>query len=333
MRFDQLRRRQFIAVLGGIAAMPMNARAQQTSQIRRIGVLMPESEGSAESRTRVAAFDTRLRELGWTPGRNLQIDYRWAMGNPEKTRAAAQDLVKSAPDILVAAATPSLVETQRATRTIPIVFIAVSEPVASGFVASLARPGGNATGFSNLEPTFGGKSLELLKEIAPPVSRVAVMFNQPTAFLDSYFHSVEAAAPRFSATAIKVLVRTPEEIEAIMTTLGREAGGGLILPPDPYTAQHKSEIIELASRYRLPAVYPFRFFPAEGGLASYGIVVADLFRQAAGYVDRILKGERPGDLPVQQPTKFELVINLKTAKALGLDVPPTVLAIADEVIE
>jgi putative tryptophan/tyrosine transport system substrate-binding protein len=328
-----MKRRQFIALLGGAATWPFAARAQQPSQARRIGVLMPESEGSAESEARVAAFDAKLRQLGWTPGRNLQIDYRWGMGDIEKTRAAAQDLVRSAPDILVAAATPSLVEVQRATRTIPIVFIAVSEPVASGFVASLARPGGNATGFSNLEPTFGGKSLELLKEIAPRVSRVAVMFGQPTAFIDSYFRSVEAAAPRFSATVIKASVRSPEEIEAVVTSLGREIGAGLILPPDPYTAQNKKVIIELTSRYRLPAVYPFRFFPAEGGLASYGIVVADLFRQAAGYVDRILKGERPGDLPVQQPTKFELVINLKTAKTLDLDAPPTVLARADEVIE
>jgi putative tryptophan/tyrosine transport system substrate-binding protein len=328
-----MRRRDFIALIGGAATWPLAARAQQPNQTRRIGVLMPESEGSAESRARVAAFDARLRQLGWTPGHNLQIDYRWGMGDIEKTRAAAQDLVRSAPDILVAAATPSLVEVQRATRTIPIVFIAVSEPVASGFVASLARPGGNATGFSNLEPTFGGKSLELLKEIAPRVSRVAVIFSQPTAFIDSYFRSVEAAAPRFSATAIKASVRSPEEIGAVVTSLGREVSAGLILPPDPYTAQNKDVIIELTSRYRLPAVYPFRFFPAEGGLASYGIVVADLFRQAAGYVDRILKGERPGDLPVQQPTKFELVINLKTAKTLDLDVPPTLVARADAVIE
>jgi putative tryptophan/tyrosine transport system substrate-binding protein len=331
--FDQ-RRREFITLLGGAAAAwPLSARAQQPDRMRRVGVLMPESEGSPESRARVAAFQNRLQELGWTLGRNLAIDYRWALGDSERTRAEAADLVKSAPDALVAVATPSLVEIQRATRTIPIIFVAVSEPVAGGFVASLAHPGGNATGFSNLEPTFGAKLLELLKEMAPRVSRVAVMFGQPTNFIDLFFRSVEAAAPQFSVATIKSPVHSPEEIATVMTSLGREAGAGLIFPPDPYTVQHMGPIIELTSRYGMPAVYPFRFFSDAGGLASYGVPVALLLRQSADYVTRILKGEKPADLPVQQPAKFELVINLKTAKALGLDVPLMLLARADAVIE
>jgi len=328
-----MRRREFVTFLGGAAAWPLAVGAQQAGQVRRIGVLMPESESTPESQARVAALQSGLQELGWTLGRNLQIDYRWAMGDLERTRAAAEDLVKSTPDVLLAVATPSLAAIQRATRTIPIIFVAVSEPVASGFVATLARPGGNATGFSNLEPTFGGKCLELLKEIAPRVSRVAVMFNQATTFIDLFVRSVEGAAPQFSVVAIKAVVHSPEEIETVMTSLGHEAGAGLIFPPDPYTVQHSKQIIELTNRYRLPAVYPFRIFPADGGLVSYGISVPDLLRQAAGYINRILKGERPGDLPVQQPTKFELVVNLKPAKVLGLEVPPTLLARADEVIE
>jgi ABC-type uncharacterized transport system substrate-binding protein len=329
-----VKRREFITLLGGAAvALPIVARAQQGDRMRRVGVLMPESEDSAESRARVAAFQNRLQELGWTLGRNLAIDWRWAMGDSERTRAEATDLVKSAPDALVAVATPSLMEIQRATRTIPIIFVSVSEPVAGGFVASLARPGGNATGFSNLEPTFGAKLLELLKEMAPRVSRVAVMFGQPTNFINLFFHSVEAAAPQFSVATIKSPVHSPEDIATVLTSLGREAGTGLIFPPDPFTVQHKEPTIELTSRYRIPAVYPFRFFSDAGGLASYGVPVAYAIRQAADYVARILKGEKPADLPVQQPSKFELVINLKTAKALGLEVPPTLLARADEVIE
>jgi putative ABC transport system substrate-binding protein len=330
--FD-MRRREVIALLGGAAGWPFAVRAQQVGRLRRIGVLMPESEGTPESQARVAAFEARLRELGWTLGRNLQIDYRWAMGDLERTRAAAADLVKSTPDVLLAVATSSLAALQRQTSTIPIIFVAVSEPVASGFVASLAHPGGNVTGFSNLEPTFGGKSLELLKEIAPRVSRVALVFDQTTAFIDLFFRSVEAAAPQFSVVAIKSPVHSLEEIETVMTSLGHEAGAGLIFPPDPYTVQHSKRIAELTKGYRLPAVYPFRLFPADGGLVSYGLSVPDLLRHAAGYINRILRGEHAGDLPVQQPTKFELVVNLKTAKALGLDVPPTLLARADEVIE
>jgi ABC-type uncharacterized transport system substrate-binding protein len=328
-----VRRREFITLLGGAAVWPLAARAEQAGQVRRIGVLMPESEGTPESKARVAALQSTLQELGWTRGRNLQIEYRWAMGDLERTRVAAEDLVKSKPDVLLAVATPSLAAILRATRTIPTVFVAISEPVAGGFVASLAHPGGNATGFSNLEPTFGGKSLELLKEIAPGVSRVAVMFNQATTFIDLFVRSVEVAARQFSVMAIKAPVHSPEEIETVMSSLKHEATAGLIFPPDPYTVQHSSRIIELTNRFRLPAVYPFQFFSADGGLVSYGVSVPDLLRQAAGYINRILKGERPGDLPVQQPTKFELVINMKTAKALGLEVPPTLLARADEVIE
>ena len=329
-----MRRREFIRLLGGAAvAWPLTVRAQQAGQVRRVGVLMPESESAPESKARVAAFHARLQELGWTPGRNLQIDYRWGMGDIERTRTLAVDLVNSAPDALLAVATPSLVAIQKATRTIPIVFVAISEPVANGFVTSLARPGGNATGFTNLEPGFSAKWLELLKGIAPRVSRVALMFNPTTAVIDLFFRSAEAAAPQFAVKTVKSQVHSVEEIEAAMMSLGGDGSDGLIFPPDIFTVQHSKPIVELTNRYRLPAVYPFRLFAADGGLASYGIDVPDLCRQAAGYIDRILKGERPADLPVQQPTKFQLVVNLKTAKALGLDVPAKLLATADEVIE
>jgi putative ABC transport system substrate-binding protein len=329
-----MRRREFITLFGGaVAGWPLAARAQQVRQVRRIGVLMPESEGTPESQARVAAFHARLQELGWTPGHNLQIDYRWAMGDIERTRTAAADLVSSAPDALVAVATPSLMAIQKATRTIPIVFVAISEPVANGFVASLAHPSGNATGFTNLEPGFGAKWLGLLKEIAPRVSRVALIFNPTTAVIDLFFRSVEAATSQFAVEIVKSQVRSVEEIEAAMMSLGGDGSAGLIFPPDTFTVQHSKPIIELTNRYRLPAVYPFRFFAADGGLASYGIDVPDQFRQAAGYIDRIFKGEHPGDLPVQQPTKFQLVVNLKTAKALGLVAPMTLIARADEVIE
>ena len=255
------------------------------------------------------------------------------MGDIERTRAAATDLVNSAPDVLLAVAVPSLIAIQKATRTIPIVFVAISEPVANGFIASLAHPGGNATGFTNLEPGFSAKWLELLKEMEPRVSRVALMFNPMTAVVELFFRSAAAAAPRFAVEIVKSQVHSVEEIEASMTRLASDGEAGLIFPPDTFTVQNSKPIIELASRYRLPAVYPFRFFAADGGLASYGIDVPEQFRQAAGYVDRIFKGEHTADLPVQQPTKFQLVVNLKTAKALGLTVPPSLLARADEVIE
>jgi putative ABC transport system substrate-binding protein len=328
-------RREFITKLGGAAmAWPLAARAQQTERMRRVGVLMPESEGDPESQARVAMFHGRLQELGWTVGRNLRIDYRWAIGDLERTRVDAAELLRLAPDVILAVASPALATVQKATRTIPVVFVAVSEPVAQGFIQSLAHPGGNITGFTNLEPTFGGKWLELLKEIAPRVTRVAIMFNPNTAPYAALFsRSVKAAAQKFGVEPADAAVQQLADVESVMSMLAREPGGGLIVPPDPFMAAQGKLIGELAARFQLPAVYPFRFMLAEGGLASYGVNIPDLFRHAASYVDRIFRGEKPSDLPVVQPTKFELVINLKTARALGLEIPPSLLARADEVIE
>jgi len=328
-------RREFITKLGGAAmAWPLAARAQQTERMRRIGVLMPESEGDPESQARVAMFHGRLQELGWTVGRNLRIDYRWAIGDLERTRVDAAELLRLAPDVILAVASPALATVQKATRTIPVVFVAVSEPVAQGFIQSLAHPGGNITGFTNLEPTFGGKWLELLKEIAPRVTRVAIMFNPNTAPYAALFsRSVKAAAQKFGVEPADAAVQQLADVESVMSMLAREPGGGLLVPPDPFMAAQGKLIGELAARFQLPAVYPFRFMLAEGGLASYGVNIPDLFRHAASYVDRIFRGEKPSDLPVVQPTKFELVINLKTARALGLEIPPSLLARADEVME
>jgi putative tryptophan/tyrosine transport system substrate-binding protein len=329
-----VRRREFITfVTGAAVAGAVAARAQQATT-KRIGVLMPESEGNADSKARVVVFENTFKQLGWIPGSNLQIDYRWAMGEIQKMRLLAADLVNSAPDALVAVSTPSLAAMQKATHTIPIVFVAVSEPVINGFVPSLAHPGGNTTGFSNLELSIGGKWLEILKGMAPSISRVSVVFNLTTGITtDLFFRAVEAASPRFAVEAvIKSDVRSLEEIEAAMI-LASEGASGLIFPPEPFTLQNSKPIVELASQYRLPAVYAFPSFCTAGGLASYGIYLPGLFRPAAEYVDRILRGERPGDLPVQQPTTFQFVINLETARALGLAVAADLLASADEVIE
>jgi putative tryptophan/tyrosine transport system substrate-binding protein len=329
-----MRRREFItSVAGAVVAGAVAAQAQKGTT-KRIGVLMPESEGNADSKARIVVFETTFKQLGWIPGRNLQIDYRWAMGDIQKMRLLAADLVNSAPDALVAVSTPALVAIQKATHTIPIVFVAVSEPVINGFVPSLAHPGGNATGFSNLEPSIGGKWLEILKGIAPRISRVSVMFNLTAGITtDLFFRAVEAASPRFAVEAVKSDVHSLEEIEAVMKNLANEGTSGLIFPPEPFTLQNSKPIVELANQYRLPAVYAFPSFCIAGGLASYGIYLPGVFRPAAEYVDRILRGEHPGDLPVQQPTTFQFVINLKTANALGLTVPPDLLASADEVIE
>jgi putative ABC transport system substrate-binding protein len=335
MRFGRLRRREFITLLGGTAVTwPLAARAQQTDRVRRIGVLMGLAESDPEAKVRAAVFEHALQELGWTRGRSTRMDYRWAPGDVEQTRAAAAELLRLAPDVILAHATPATAALQRATRTLPVVFVAVSEPIAQGFVQSLARPGGNITGFTNLEPTLGAKWLELLKEIAPRVTRVAFMYNPNTApYAILFSRSVEAVAQKIAVELVAAPVHEPAEIEAVLTMLGREPGGGLILPPDPFTVAHRKLIFDLAARYRVPAINAFLYFADEGGLVSYGVDVRDQFRQAAAYVDRILRGEKPADLPVQQPTKFELVINLTTAKTLGLNVPPTLLALADEVIE
>jgi ABC-type uncharacterized transport system substrate-binding protein len=333
MQFDQMKRREFITLLGGaVAAWPLAARAQQPERMRRIGVLMNFTADDAVSQGRLRAFVQGLQELGWTVGRNLQIDYRWGAGNVERYRTFAVELVALTPDILLTVGAPAVEALQHATRTVPIVFASVTDPVGGGLVASLARPGGNTTGFTLSEYGVSGKWLELLKEIAPRVVRAAVL-RDPVAVGIGQFAAIQAVAPSLQVELIPVDVRDAGEIERAVTAFANRPNGALIVTSSAFTAIHRELIIALARRHQLPAVYPFRYYITSGGLISYGPDPIDQFRLAAGYVDRILKGEKPADLPVQEPTKFELVLNLKTAKALGLDVPPTLLARADEVIE
>ena len=329
-----MRRREFITIIGGAAvAWPLAARAQQPDRVRRIGVLTPFNEGDPEGRSRVSAFQEALREAGWVEGRNIRIDYRWAGGDSDRIRGYAAEIVGLAPEAILGASTPVLAALRNETKTIPIVFTGVSDPVGVGFVASLARPGGNLTGFANFEPEMGGKWLQELKEVAPSVNRVAFILNRQNASWASLFRAIEAVAPTFGVTASAVDVRDAAEIELAIKAFGSQSNGGLIVQPDGITLGHRQLIIDLAAKHGLPAVYPFRVFAMEGGLMAFGINVADQFRRAASYIDRILRGAKPADLPVQAPTKFELVINLKTAKALGLEIAPTLLARADEVIE
>jgi putative tryptophan/tyrosine transport system substrate-binding protein len=330
-----VRRREFITLLGGAAATwPLAAPARQSERVRQIGVLLPESENDLQSKARLAAFEQGLTKLGWAVGRTVRVDYRWAAGSVAGARLAGAELVELAPDVVLAVASLAVRAFQQVTGSIPMVFVGVSEPIAQGFVASLTRPGGNITGFMNLDWTFGAKWLEVLSEIAPQVRRAAIVFNPDAAsYVGSFVWSAEAVAARLAMEPFAAAVRQPADLEEVMKSLAREPAGGLILPPDTFTFAHRKLIVELAAHYRLPALYASRFFPAEGGLVSYGLDFPDQFRLAAGYVDRILKGAKPSELPVQRPAKFELVINLKTAKALGLDVPVSVLARADEVIE
>jgi putative ABC transport system substrate-binding protein len=301
-------------------------------RVRRIGVLTNLSESDPDAQARVTAFRQVLEKLGWTVGRNLQIDYRWGASDVESARAAAAELLRLAPEVILANGSPPLAVMQQATRSVPIVFTSIGEPVKRGFVQSIAHPGSNITGFTNLEPSFGAKWLEMLKEIAPGVTRATVMFNpQVTPVGVDFFHSAEAVAPKFAVEAVMAPVHDLAEIEAVMRMVGRKPGGGLICPG--ITTFHHTLIAELAAHYRVPAIYGWRFFVAEGGLLSYGIEAVYQSRQAAAYVDRILRGEQPANLPVEQATKFELVINLKAAKALGLTVPQSILARADELIE
>jgi putative tryptophan/tyrosine transport system substrate-binding protein len=327
-----MRRREFITHLGGAAAWPLAARAQQTERMRRIGVLMNFTSDDPVSQDRLAAFVQGLQELGWTVGRNLQIDYRWGAGNVERYRTFAAELVALTPDVLVTAGAPAVEALQRATRTVPIVFTNVTDPVGGGLVASLARPGGNTTGLTLSEYGLSGKWLELLKEIAPRVTRAAVL-RDPVAVGIGQFAAIQAVAPSLQMELSPVDVRDASEIERAVTAFADRPNGGLIATVSAPTAIHRELIIALATRHKLPAVYPLRFYVTSGGLISYGPDSMDPYRRAAGYVDRILKGESPADLPVQNPTKYELVINLKAAKALGLDLPASVLARADEVIE
>jgi putative ABC transport system substrate-binding protein len=329
-----IRRREFVIWLGGsaAAAWPIAARAQQSEKMRRIGVLMPLSADDAEGQVRLAAFLQGLQELGWTDGRNLHIDTRWGAGGVDRYRRYAAELVALTPDILVTGGAPAVEALQRATRTVPIVFTTVTDPVGGGLVASLARPGGNTTGFTLSEYGLSGKWLELLKEIAPRVMRTAVL-RDPVAVGIGQFAAIQAVAPLLQVELSPVDVRDAGEIERAVTAFADRPNGALIVTAASFATIHRELIIALARRHQLPAVYPFRYYIASGGLISYGPDVNDLYRRAASYVDRILKGESPADLPVQHPTKYQLAINLKTAKTLGLTVPPTLLARADEVIE
>jgi putative ABC transport system substrate-binding protein len=330
-----LRRRDFIALLGGAAAAwPLAARAQQSDRMRRIGVLMGYDENDSEAQAWVAAFREALQKLGWTEGRNVSIDTRWGRADTEVIQRFAQELVALQPDLILSQITPTTAALLQQTRTIPIVFTMVADPVGSGFVASVSRPGGHVTGFVTLEDTLAGKWLELLKEIAPHVARVALLFNPATAtFVEYYLKPVRAAAASIAVDVIAAPVHHTSELESVFAAQASEPNIGLIVLPDSFLVVHRAEVTSLAARYRLPAVYPYRQFTDLGGLLSYGFDRLDNWRRAAGYVDRILKGEKPGDLPVQVPTKYELVINLKTAKALGLDVPWILQQRADEVIE
>jgi putative tryptophan/tyrosine transport system substrate-binding protein len=335
-----MNRRAFIALLGGAAAAPsilwpLAPRAQQSNRMRRIGVLMGVAESDPEGKARANAFRKGLEDSGWVDGRNVQIEYRWVAGDVDRIGNYAAELVRLAPDVILATASPLLAALLAETRTIPIVFVQVSDPVGQGFVDSLASPGANITGFTNFEFSMMGKWLEMLKEIAPGLRRVALMFNPETAanYFRYYLAPFESAAPMFGLEPIVAAVHDDAEIDHAMGSLARERNGGLLVMSDVFTAANHEAIVASAARYRLPTIYPFRYFAVSGGLLSYGSDTIDLFRRSASYVDRILKGAKPGELPVQQPTKFELVVNLKTAKALGLDLPQTLLALADEVIE
>ena len=326
-----MRRREFISLLGGTAlAWPLAAHAQQ---MRRIGVLISYSESNPEAQAYVTAFRDGLQKYGWQEGRNVQIDYRWAAGDIDRFKSSAAELVRLTPELLFVTGSTALEAVRQETSTIPIVFVQVADPVGLGFVASLAHPGGNITGFSHFEFSIGGKWLELLKEIAPRVTRVAVMHSPEDPAWSGYFRVIQSVAPSFGVEASPAGVHDEAEINRVVSAFAHESNGGLIVGTSPINLVHSEEIISLAARYGLPAIYPLRPFARNGGLMCYGPDIADLYRGAASYVDRILRGEKPNDLPVQAPTKYELVINLKTAKALGLDVPLHLQQLADEVIE
>jgi putative ABC transport system substrate-binding protein len=325
-----IRRREFITLVGGAVAWPLAARGQQDGRVRRIGVLVA---GDETSNPNVPRFIEALAGLGWLDGRNVRMDLRGYGADINRTRALAQELVGLQPDIIVTGSTAASVALQRETRTIPIVFGNVSDPVASGIVARLNRPGGNITGFANFEATLSGKWLELLSEIAPGLKRAAIMFNPDTAIVSTYMPSFETAARSLKVVPIPAPVRSDAEMETAIIALGREPGGGLVVIPDTWTLMHRVRIISAAARNNVPAVYNLSDFARDGGLLSYGPDRVDTFRRAATYVDRILRGEKPGDLPVQFPTKYEMAVNLKTAKALGLAIPPSILLRADEMIE
>ena len=330
-----MKRREFITFLGAAAAAASSPARAQQNRVRHVGILMGYAEAEPDTQARMAAFKQALESLGWKDGHNIQLTYRFGIGDMERVRGYAKELAGLNPDLIVCETTPTLKAVADQTSTIPVVFVSVTDPVSNGFVTDLARPGGNITGFTNFEATMGGKWIELLKKIAPSATRAGVIFNPDTAPGGGAFflRSVAASAPALQVEVLPFPVRSDDEIVQAVTALGREPGGGLVVMLDIFAAVHRPAIIAQAAANRVPAVYPWRFGATDGGLAAYGVDVTDLHRRAAAYVDRILKGAKPADLPVQQPTKFELVINLKTAKALGIEVSPMLLATADEIIE
>jgi ABC-type uncharacterized transport system substrate-binding protein len=333
MQFDQLKRREFITLVGSATAWPLTARAQQPERVRRIGVLVNLAADDPELQTRITAFVQALQQLGWTDGRNVRIDTRWGAGDPERIRKYAAELVALTSDVILAIGGSVVGPSLQATRTVPIVFTNTTDPVGAGFVESLARPGGNATGFTLFEYGMSAKWLELIKQIAPRMTRTAVLRDPTLIPSISQLAAIQSVAPSLGVELIPIDTRNAVEIERAVAAFAREPNGGLIVVTGTSAIMHRKLIITLAARHRLPAVYPYRYYVTGGGLMSYGPDTIDPLRRAAGYVDRILRGEKPADLPVQAPTRYETVINLTTAKALGLDLPPTVLARANEVIE
>jgi putative ABC transport system substrate-binding protein len=328
-----MRRREFIAGVGGAVAWPLVARAQQEDRVRRIGVLMPGDENDPLAKSNRSAFTQALADLGWTDGRNVRTDVRWGGGDINRIQALAQELVGLQPDIIVTGGIAATIAVQRETRTLPIVMATAADPIASGLVARLDRPSGNITGFATVEPSMGGKWLELLSEIAPGLKRAAIMFNPDHFSVSIYMPSFETAARSLSVVLIMAPVHSDAEIEMAIIGLGREPLSGLVVMADAFTTVNRAPIISAAARNNVPAVYHLSAFVRDGGLLSYGNDVTDTYRRAATYVDRILQGAKPAELPLQMPTKFEMAVNLKTAKALGLTIPPNLLAVADEVIE
>jgi putative ABC transport system substrate-binding protein len=329
-----MRRRDLIKVIGGTVAWPLAARAQNSKPTARIGVIMGIGENDPEAGPRVEALEAGLRELGWVKGRNLHIEYRWTAGDPDRTQRFAKEIVELKPDLIVVHSTPAVKALRQLTTSIPMVFVLIADPIGSGFVQNLSHPGGNITGFMNVDAPMAGKWLELIVEIAPKTKEVALIYNPNTApFYPEFLRTFDAAAPKFNVRRISMPVTNATAIEGAMKDLGQLPDVAIFVLPDVFVQVHRTLIIKLAEQYRLPAIYPYRFFPTSGGLLSYGIDTIIVFRQAAGYADKILKGTSPNDLPVQAPVAFKLVINLKEANAIGLDIPKSFLLRADEVIE
>jgi putative ABC transport system substrate-binding protein len=332
---NRMRRRDLLMMIGSIVVVHANmVRAQQGERVKRIGVLMSTSQSDPDSRKRTTAFIQHLRELGWSDGQNARIEYRWAAGDMDRIQVYAKELVQLRPDVILVLGPAGTLALARETHSLPIVFALFSDPVDRGLVSNLAKPGGNVTGFANLQATIAGKWIEILKQIAPQVARIAVLFDPVTTPNGGLFLSpLRIAASQLGAVATAAPVKTAADIERVIFAYSRKPGGGFVVLPNPVTDVHRKTVLELADRYRLPAVYPYQQYVEDGGLVSYGLDATDVFRRAAEYVDRILRGETPGNLPIQQPTKFELVVNLKTARTLGVTIPPSVLVMADRVIE